>query len=84
MPSNARRYKRFHTDFTCKAVSYSAFRYVISAKNALTLFLNEGKKREIRIIAETIGNRVTDLLRVSIGTYTLGNLPTGKMIFFCA
>lgn len=42
------------------------------------IILNEGKKRQIRRMFNTLGTRVVDLRRVSISGLNLGNLPEGK------
>lgn len=48
-------------------------------RSELKVLLNEGKRREIRIVCDTLGHHVTDLVRVSIGAVTLGDLPAGSM-----
>jgi len=40
--------------------------------------LVEGKNRQIRRMVESLGLRVTDLLRLSMGKYKLDNLEAGK------
>lgn len=40
--------------------------------------LNEGKKRQIRRMFETLGTKVTDLKRIRLGSLNLGDLPEGK------
>lgn len=42
------------------------------------IILNEGKKRQIRRMFETLGTRVVDLKRISISGLTLEDLPEGK------
>ena len=44
----------------------------------LKLVLAEGKKRQIRRMMEVIGNPVRKLMRLSIGTITLGKLKQGQ------
>ncbi len=44
----------------------------------LRFILKEGRKRQIRRMAELVGLHVTDLLRVRIGEVELGDLPEGK------
>lgn len=47
--------------------------------NTLVKFvLTEGKKRQIRLMAETIGHPVLQLTRVSFGSLKLGDLVVGK------
>jgi 23S rRNA pseudouridine2605 synthase len=43
----------------------------------LSFVLNEGRKREIRLMCQAVGLRVKRLLRTAIGPITLGNLPAG-------
>ena len=40
--------------------------------------LNEGKKRQIRRMFETLGTQVSDLKRTSLGGLSLGDLPEGR------
>lgn len=44
----------------------------------LRVVLREGKKRQIRRMAEAVGQRVVELVRVAIGQVTLGDLPPGR------
>ena len=44
----------------------------------ISLILQEGRKRQIRRVAEILGYKVTRLKRVRIGRLTLGNLPIGE------
>ena len=41
--------------------------------------MSEGKNREIRKVAEYMGLKVSRLIRVSYGTFELGNLEAGKI-----
>ena len=43
----------------------------------IELTLREGRNRQIRRMAEAIGNEVVDLVRVSFGPLELGDLPEG-------
>jgi 23S rRNA pseudouridine2605 synthase len=45
----------------------------------LTMTLNEGKNREIKIILEHLGLQVTRLIRIGYGPFELGNLPPGTV-----
>jgi pseudouridine synthase len=47
-------------------------------KGLFIITLNEGKKRQIRRMFETLGTRVTDLKRISLSGLTLSNLPEGQ------
>ena len=40
--------------------------------------LNEGRKRQIRMMAKSVGHPVTYLCRLSMGRLQLGNLPKGQ------
>ncbi len=44
----------------------------------ITLVLKEGRKRQIRRIAEKLGYTITNLKRVRVGKLKLGDLPSGK------
>ena len=45
-----------------------------------TVFLTEGRNRQIRRTFAALGYKVTKLHRISFGKYELGNLATGKYI----
>ena len=47
-------------------------------KTKLRFVLREGKKHQIRRVCEEAGLQVTDLLRVRVGTWNLGQLPVGS------
>ncbi|MFH1387304.1 MAG: pseudouridine synthase [bacterium] len=42
------------------------------------IVLKEGKKRQIRLMVEAVGNRVVRLQRIRIANIKLGNLPLGQ------
>lgn len=44
----------------------------------IKISIHEGKNRQVRKMFETIGSKVEELKRVSIGTVELGNLPEGR------
>jgi pseudouridine synthase len=48
-----------------------------AGERAFRLWLTQGRKRQIRRMASKVGMEVTDLLRVSIGPLSLGNLAEG-------
>ncbi len=48
------------------------------SQNKITIILTEGKKRQIRKMIKSLGNKVLSLQRTHIGKLTLGNLPLGS------
>ena len=46
-------------------------------RSKLALIINEGRKREIRLMCEAVGHPVQRLLRVAMGPLHLGELPAG-------
>ena len=44
----------------------------------LEVTLTEGRNRQIRRVAESLGYPVTALHRIKIGSLSLGNLPRGR------
>ncbi|MFH1058070.1 MAG: pseudouridine synthase [Pseudomonadota bacterium] len=46
-------------------------------RSKLALIINEGRKREIRLMCEAVGHPVQRLLRVGMGPLHLGELPVG-------
>ena len=44
----------------------------------LTIVLESGLKRQIRLMLETLGLRVTKLVRTRVGSLTMGELPMGQ------
>lgn len=49
-------------------------------RGTFKIVVKEGKKHEVRIIAEKAGLKVTDLRRIRIGSLLLGPLPEGNYI----
>lgn len=47
-------------------------------KGTFKICVKEGKKHEVRIIAERAGLKITELSRVRIGSLLLGTLPVGE------
>ncbi len=47
-------------------------------RGTFKICVNEGKKHEVRIIAERAGLKITELTRVRIGSLILGPLPLGE------
>lgn len=68
---------------TVDGVRYGAVEATIERKQGdniwLSVVLTEGKNREIRKIMEHLGLRVTRLIRVSYGSFQLGNLKKGEI-----
>ena len=51
----------------------------ISEQEALlSITIHEGRNRQVRKMCESVGLRVTRLLRVSEGSLHLGDLPSGR------
>jgi 23S rRNA pseudouridine2605 synthase len=48
------------------------------SNSRVKISLKEGKKRQVRLMAEVIGHPVLELKRVRYGTVRLGDLPSGK------
>ncbi len=46
-------------------------------RNTFKITVSEGKKREVRVLAENAGLKVLELKRIRIGALQLGNLPEG-------
>jgi 23S rRNA pseudouridine2605 synthase len=46
-------------------------------ESVLEMILTEGRNRQIRRMAAAVGHRVRRLVRVAIGRYALGDLPSG-------
>lgn len=54
---------------------------MIDAENGHTtvkITIHEGKNRQVRRMFESVGSKVVELQRISIGTVELGNLPLGR------
>jgi 23S rRNA pseudouridine2605 synthase len=45
---------------------------------AISLIIHEGHKRQVRLMAEAVGLRVTRLVRIRLGPLTLGSLKPGE------
>jgi 23S rRNA pseudouridine2605 synthase len=50
----------------------------------LSLTIHEGRKRQVRRMLAAVGYSVLRLLRVGVGSLTLGDLPTGKWRYLTA
>ena len=79
------RPKESHFKKLLKGVSTEVGRrkalYVGKSSNSLKVILNEGKKRQIRLMFEKIGFPVQTLKRVAIGRLKLNRLPKRHFIF---
>lgn len=47
-------------------------------RGTVKISVKEGKKHEVRLLIEAAGLQLTLLRRIRLGSYTLGNLPTGS------
>ncbi len=47
-------------------------------ETSMTVILRQGRKRQIRLMANAVGHHVIELKRVAIGSLTLANLAVGK------
>jgi 23S rRNA pseudouridine2605 synthase len=50
----------------------------------LSLTIHEGRKRQVRRMLAAVGHPVLRLLRVGVGSLTLGDLPTGRWRYLTA
>lgn len=79
-----KRLKDLEKGITVDGVRYGSIKVTIDAEQKgantwLTISLEEGKNREIRKVMEFLGLTVNRLIRVSFGTFVLGNLPIGQL-----
>ncbi|MBI3508928.1 MAG: rRNA pseudouridine synthase [Chlamydiia bacterium] len=49
-------------------------------RGTFKIAVKEGKKHEVRILAEKVGLRIVELIRIRIGSLVLGPLPEGKFM----
>jgi 23S rRNA pseudouridine2605 synthase len=67
---------------TIDGINYRPVRTTLDRRDTsncwLTMTLNEGKNREIKILLAHLGLRVTRLIRTSYGPFELGTLPPGE------
>ncbi|HBE03368.1 MAG: hypothetical protein A2096_04995 [Spirochaetes bacterium GWF1_41_5] len=75
---NVEQLKKIAKGVIIEGIKYSPFVYEKLAEHKLKIILNEGKKREIRILIKQIKNQVTRLQRIRMGGFLLGNLAEGR------
>lgn len=54
------------------------------SEKSFSIILKEGKKRQIRLMVEAVGNRVVKLKRIRIKNILLGGLPAGQYQYLSA
>lgn len=69
----------FDKEYIIRGRKTSKIYYEVINKNTLKLILNEGVYHEIRHITKLNGNRVTNLKRIKIGKYELGDMTEGEI-----
>ncbi len=76
--------RSFKNGVKIEGISYKALDIVRISENELKIFLNEGKKREIREVYKKFGIKITELKRVAVGKLRLENLglAPGKYKYF--
>lgn len=79
-PSNVKKFsQRFKLDgYLALPMQLSKFKKIKSKTWQMNLVLKEGRKRQIRRIADILGYKVSNLKRIRIGKLKLGNLSAGK------
>jgi 23S rRNA pseudouridine2605 synthase len=74
---------RLAKGITIDGVQYGPVEAKIDRKQGgnvwLMLGLREGKNREVKRLAETLGLTVNRLIRISFGPFALGDLPSGQV-----
>ena len=59
----------------------ASFTYLKPDRTQIQVIIHEGRNRQIRKMFETLGIKVTHLIRLQEGKLSLGNLPTGDWKF---
>jgi len=59
----------------------ASFTYLKHDRTQIQVIIHEGRNRQIRKMFETLGIKVTHLIRLQEGKLSLGNLPTGDWKF---
>ena len=80
---NQAEFAKLAEGLTIDGIRYRPVRAIIDSRRGtncwLTMTLNEGKNREIKILLEHLGLRVTRLIRISYGPFELGKVAPGEV-----
>jgi 23S rRNA pseudouridine2605 synthase len=80
---NQAEFAKLANGLTIDGIRYRPLRAIIDSRRGtncwLTMTLNEGKNREIKIILQHLGLRVTRLIRTGYGPFELGALAPGDV-----
>ncbi len=81
---NQERLQKLTKGITIEGIKYKFSEVVVESSAGtnswLKISLKEGKNREIRKVLEELGLKVNRLIRVSYGSFNLGNLPKGQIL----
>jgi 23S rRNA pseudouridine2605 synthase len=80
---NQAEFARLAEGLTIDGIRYRPVRAIIDSRRGtncwLTMTLNEGKNREIKILLESLGLSVTRLIRIGYGPFELGKVAPGDV-----
>jgi 23S rRNA pseudouridine2605 synthase len=80
---NQAEFARLAEGLTIDGIRYRPVRAIIDSRRGtncwLTMTLNEGKNREIKILLESLGLSVTRLIRIGYGPFELGKMAPGDV-----
>jgi 23S rRNA pseudouridine2605 synthase len=80
---NQAEFARLAQGLTIDGIYYRPVRAIIDSRRGtncwLTMTLNEGKNREIKILLEYLGLSVTRLIRIGYGPFELGKVAPGDV-----
>jgi 23S rRNA pseudouridine2605 synthase len=80
---NQAEFARLAQGLTIDGIHYRPVRAIIDSRRGtncwLTMTLNEGKNREIKILLEYLGLSVTRLIRIGYGPFELGKVAPGDV-----
>jgi 23S rRNA pseudouridine2605 synthase len=80
---NQAEFARLAQGLTIDGIRYRPVRAIIDSRRGtncwLTMTLNEGKNREIKILLEYLGLSVTRLIRIGYGPFELGKVAPGDV-----